>query len=620
MNYIFRGSLCGYLCGDCQEPLSGVIVRLYRIAEKQNPTLLAVADAAQTFHQRSDGELRERNNLLFAETTADAAGDFSFELGEKQRYGGEAFDIDFVCGTGFGKPRPPKNNQSFQFHITTVQPQWREKVGEAETRISYYGWKYCIASKWWCWILKLIDRWVICGTVTDCQTGKAIEGVKVLAFDVDLLQDDPLGFAYTNGSGHFRIVYTSADFSKTIFSWLNVEWPAGPDLYFRVESASGQLLLQEDRNTGHRRDRENAHNCFCVRLCIKDFIPPVDVPWFTHVGNYNITSDINASGFTINNRSAYGPAGTGFGFFNSVDLVGYATKRVPAAPTMPLFYRFLFSTDSTTWSAVTETQMAAARLKVGVRQIIWNGSTAFQDIVIDAGKAASVADSIPLYDGTPIPPDHVLRLDANGWVRVDQAGLDNGFYGPLLKVNTATIVAGGNATSAGDVAGNSPAAPKNGQLVHFAFETTDDPANPASPHLARQSVQAHLYINNWNEVSLLVLDELMMGLSGCNPITNHANVHFTADHELMAEWLLGVSSAGVPSGITINTPGTFGTVPRGNNLSLDFATSGAVTPAFEDWPTCAYRLQLNTRRMLTDGVRNDDGRTNELIFCHKKVE
>lgn len=613
MHYIFKGNLCGFLCGDCWEPLTGTTVRLYRLAEGQNTALLAVADPNQTFHQVSEDELNEKRSRLLAETTADAKGDFTFQLGEG--YSGEAFEIDFVCGTSFGKPKPPKRDQTFQFHITTLQPQWREKDDENQTRFSYYAWRYCIAAKWWCWILKLIDRWVICGTVTDCETGRAIEGVKVLAFDVDLLEDDPLGFAYTGAGGHFRIVYTSDDFSKTIFSWLNVEWPAGPDLYFRVESASGQVLLQEPRHTGHRQDRQNAHNCFCVRLCIKDFIP-VDTPWFTHVGNYNITSDINASGFTLNNRSTYGPAGTGLGFYGNVKLAGYATKSVPSAPTMPLFYRFLFSTDGTTFNPITETQMTQARLKVGVRQIIWAGITAFQDIVIDPAQTASVADSIP-PDGAPgAIPDHVLRLDANGWVRVDQAGLDNGFYGPLLWLNTATIVPGGNATSAGDTAGNAPATPRNGHIVHIAFETTDDPANPTSPNLNRQTVQAHIYVNNWNEVNLLVLDELTTGgVSGCNPISTHANVHFTADHELMAAWGLSVSSAAVPGGITINTPGTSGTGPRGNNLSLDFATAGAVTPAFSTWPSCAYRLGLSVRRKLTDGEANDWGWTREIIFC-----
>ncbi|HEY9044583.1 MAG TPA: hypothetical protein VIN08_01745, partial [Ohtaekwangia sp.] len=479
--------------------------------------------------------------------------------------------------------------------------------------VNYFGWEYCIASKWWCQILRLLDLWVICGRVVDCETGKAVEGVRVFAFDVDLLQDDALGSAYTHVNGHFKIFYTSADFSKTIFSWLNVEWPAGPDIYFRIETPSGFILLDENRNTGHRSDRTNAHNCFCVKLCVKSV--PIDVPWFTHIGNYNITSDIDSTGLTTHDRSFAGD--TGFGFFGAVKLIGYATKKVPTAPAMPLHYRFMYSVDGSSWTPVTEGNLYL-RIKVGVRQIIWGGTTAFQDIVIDKNQPASVADSIPV-DNAPNPiPDHVLRLDANGWVRVDQVGLDNGFYGSLLWVDTRTIVSGGNAEAPADSAGNIPASPKNGKKVSFAFQTTDDPSNPASPNFREQSIQGLIHVNNWDVHRKLILDELTTGGgSGCNPITTHAHVHYTTDHELMASWGLGVSSAAIPSGITIvGASGPISALPRGKADNIDFANPGAVVPAFNTWPSCAYRLALSTRRKLTDGEYNDPGNDYPVIlFC-----
>ncbi|AEV98091.1 hypothetical protein A4D02_14355 [Niastella koreensis] len=614
MNYIFKGKLCAYLCGDCSEPLSNIKIRLYKITRVEDATLLAVANAKETFHQVNSEGLKAKSKLLLAETTADANGDFTFNLSDKEGYNGEAFDVDFVCGTGWGKPHPPKKTEEFQFHITTLQPQWREKQTN-EQLVKFAGWEFCLSAKWWCSILKLIDRWVICGNIKDCETGVAAAGVRVFAYDVDLFQDDPLGDTYTDAYGHFRIVYTSADFSKTLLSWLNVEWPAGPDLYFRIESASGLVLLQEDRQTGHRQDRTNVHNCFCVDFCVK-YPGEVLVPWFTHVGNYNISSDMDANGLTINNRSF--ASGVGFGFFGAVKLVGYASKKVPTDLTRPLYYRFMFSLDGSAWNPVTETQMYPYRLKVGVRQIIWNGTTAFQDIVIDPAQAASIPDSIP-PDNFPLPiPDHVLRLDTAGWVRVDQRGLDSGFYGPLLWVNTNTIVPGGIATDAGDAPGSAPVNPKAGHKVLFAFQITDDPSNPASPHFREQAQEGIIHVNNWNEVSLLRLDELFAGGgTGCNPISTHANVHFTADHELMAEWELGVSSAAVPGGISVIAPGSSGNAPRGSHLNIDFATPGTVNPAFTpiNWPSCAYRLTLTTRRRLTDGEYNDPGRNNEILFC-----
>ena len=332
------------------------------------------------------------------------------------------------------------------------------------------------------------------------------------------------------------------------------------------------------------------------------------------MGNYNITTDINASGFTVNNRSF--ASGVGFGFFEELKLVGFATKKVPTDLTKPLFYRFMFSLDGTNWNAVTETQASANRLKVGVRQIIWGGITAFQDIVIDPAQPASVNDNIPV-DNFPNPmPDHVLRQDANGWIRVDQAGLDNGFYGPLLWVNTNTIVAGGNANNPGDQAGNLPGTPKNGKKVLFAFQTTDDPSNPASVHFQEQSIKAATYINNWEEVRMITLDELTAGGGGgCNPVTTHAHVNYTADHELIAEWTMYASSAAIPGGISILAPGTAGTTPRGNADTIDFAVAGTVSPAFNTWLSCAYRLGIHTRRKLTNGEGNDDTSWAELIFC-----
>ncbi|MDP4261154.1 MAG: hypothetical protein Q8941_01370 [Bacteroidota bacterium] len=612
MKYIFRGRLCGRFCHDCHEPLAGIKLRIYQAIQRKDLALLAVADPSQTFHEVNADEEKGKNKLLIAETVLDANGNFSFTIDEQSGYKGEAFDVDFVCGTGYGKPRPPKKEEFFQFHITTLQPQWRES-GVDKERVYQFGWEYCIPAKWWCRILQKIDRWVICGRVTDCETDRPAGGVRVFAFDVDLIEDDPLGSAYTDSNGYFRIFYTSADFSKTIFSWLNVEWPAGPDLYFRIESASGQVLLNEPRHTGHRHDRTNAHNCFCIKLCVK-YDTPIDFPWFTHVGNYNITTDINPSGLTIHNRSF--ASGVGFGFFSAIKLSGFATKKVPTDLSKALFYRFMFSFDGTNWNPVTETQSYHQRLKVGVRQIIWGGTTAFQDIVIDPTQPASVPDSIP-PDNSPNPmPDHVLRQDANGWIRVDQVGLDNGFYGPLLWVNTNTIVPGGNAQDPGDVAGNNPVNPKNGKKVFFAFQTTDDPSNPGSPDFREQSIKGVTYINNWSEVRLLTLDELTAGgAGGCNPITTHAHVHYTADHELIAGWSLYASSAALPGGITILSPGSSGTVPRGHADNIDLASPGTVNPAFNLWPSCAYRLGLSTRRKLTDGEDNDLGSLTELIFC-----
>ena len=54
MPYTFRGSLCGYICAECPEPLSNVKVRLYRSRPGQNVTVLAVANPKDTLALLTD--------------------------------------------------------------------------------------------------------------------------------------------------------------------------------------------------------------------------------------------------------------------------------------------------------------------------------------------------------------------------------------------------------------------------------------------------------------------------------------------------------------------------------------------------------------------------------------
>ena len=608
MSFIIKGNLRGCLCSDCELPVSGVSIKLYKPADSNTQTALATADPKHTFHQVTDEELKAKEKLFIAEGSLQYNGDFEITIDERSGYTGGALDVDWYCGNSPIKVGPgPKKGLSLQFHITTLQPQWKQTE---QGTFAYFA--YCIDNKWFCRILTLLDIWVICGVVVDCDTKKPIPGVRVFAYDVDLIQDDTLGNAYTDINGKFTIVYPGDNFRQTLLSpLLNIEWPAGPDYYFRVESSSGTVLLHEDRTRGRQNDRHNAHNCFCLTLCIPGGVI-IDVPWFTSVGYFNITSQITAAGKTL--AAVSGAGGNGFGFFGSVKLGGYATKKVPTASSSPLWYRFLYSLDNVNYSPVTEAQMEATQLKVATRQITWNGTTGFQNVVIDKNQPASIPDSIP-PDNFPNPiPDHVLRLDANGWVRVDQVCLDNGFIGSMMWLNTNTIIGGGDA-STGLAPGVvlTPAQQKNGTMLYLKFQTTDDPTNPASPNLNTQTVIGTIYVNNWNEVNLLKLEELFSGGgSGCTPVTAHAHVDYTADHELLREWYLAAWSNAIPGGIT-GLPS--GNVPRGAATTIDLATLATLSPAFNTWPSCAYSLTLNTLRKLTTGEYNDSWKTNQVIFC-----
>jgi hypothetical protein len=302
MNYTFKGRLCGYICPECPEPLSDVLVRLYR-ATQPNVTALAVANPKETFAILSDEAVAAKVGNLIAEAKTDAQGRFVFELGEAQRYGGEAFEVDVYCGT---VPHRPPGPRPLQFSITTLQPQWRQT-----DKGMIAAWEYCVPQRYWCAVRARFDAWAICGKITVCDTKQAVMGVRVFAYDTDWIQDDPLGSAVTDASGRFRIDYTSADFRRTPFSpWINLEWTGGPDVYFRIEAPDGTPLLIEPASQGRTPGRENVGHCLCVDLCLKE-PPSIDVPTiplFTNVGQYHVDpvyGDFTGAGLTTAGNYAF---------------------------------------------------------------------------------------------------------------------------------------------------------------------------------------------------------------------------------------------------------------------------------------------------------------------------
>ena len=184
MAYIFKGRLCGYICDECHEPISRAKVRLYRVRDDRNVTALAASAAKDTFAVLDEEAARKKASLLIAEAETDDAGDFTFELGEKQKYGGEAFEVDVYCGTAPPHHPPRHETKPVQFSVTVVQPLWRERG-----RDLVYAWEHCLPYRFWCPIRARFGVWVVCGRVTVCEQGKdtgvPVSNVKVRAFDVD---------------------------------------------------------------------------------------------------------------------------------------------------------------------------------------------------------------------------------------------------------------------------------------------------------------------------------------------------------------------------------------------------------------------------------------------------
>lgn len=412
MEYVFQGKLCGHICPDCSEPLSNVLVKLYRSRSNQPVTELASAEVKETLEILTDEQISEKSGHLIAEARADENGQFTFELGEEQKYNGEAFEVDVCVDTVQGAK--DKNIKLLQFTITTLQPRWRQTEGGL-----IYKWDYCLPSRFWCAIRARFDAWVICGTVVTCDNNMPIAGVRVKAFDVDWIQDDSLGSAVTNASGHFRIDYSSIAFRQTPFSpFINFEWVGGPDVYFHIETTTGSPLLTESSSIGRTGARENIGPCFCTSLCLKkqpsDQATPT-IPLFTNVGQYKVDSDPTVSDFASDGTTKV----KGYAFTGVIPLIGIIPDGTAADPVK---YRFRYAKYPTLTPVKDADGSVITTTKIGrLEYFAWNSTLSIwqvkaRDYYVNHSGSPQV--SIPQNVG----PDIIVPLNksvaADGWIEV----------------------------------------------------------------------------------------------------------------------------------------------------------------------------------------------------------
>lgn len=614
MNYIFRGSLCGDLCSDCSEPLYGIKVRLYQPDDKQDVTSNAVASPDDTFHQVSDDDIKAKSKRLIAETTVDEKGDFAFNLSEKDNFNGKAFDIDIWCPSGYRKPIPPKPKgvEGYQFHITTLQPLWREDTSSELRQLSYF-WRYCVPTRWWCRILALLGLWVICGKVVDCDQGIPISGVKISAFDADWLQDDSLGSAVTDTGGNFRIYYTRASFEKTIFSWINFEWVGGPDLYFKVETGPGQVLLQEPRSAGRTSGRQNVGNCFCVKLCVPlQVIPPPQgpVPEFKYVGVVDYQMEMHSTPFGSGLTNLTSTLGNNNAFYGTLRLNGNLSQTLSG---QPLEYSFEYTKTfdaaglPINWQRVSAPQIVRTKIGHFQKATLISGSWSFVDTDVYVNGGGTDIAILP-QGWIPVPQNSVadgLFVSTPG----DQINLDSILLQAFPPIDLTALTAGN------DPAALHPLAHDEVYALRMLIREQGNDATKVQAGMCNRIAIDNTQYNGmnhhpeWNpspvvqERGVCMLDILQLQMAGCKKITDRVDILYSVAHPNLGG--IGLTLAG-PLGTTVLgpipvTPNSFGSIPH------TFTAAD---------PECAYLVTLSATYLLTTGEPGSGlSSIDQIAFC-----
>lgn len=604
MKYLLKGNLRGFYCGDCFDYLNQVRVKAYAAESNETLTAAVAVREKETFHERSAETVKALENRLLAVADTDENGNFSLELSEKQ-YKGGAIELDFECGSvplRLKLKRPPVPPRPLQFHLGSIQPLWKENF-ETQTPFLAAYWENSIAANYWCRLLQRLGLYVICGRVLDCESKTPLRGLVVKAFDVDLIQDDALGQGTTQADGSFRIYYTKADFSKTIFPSLNIEWPAGPDLYFSIETASGSVLLREPRKRGHEKDRENAGNCFCVDFCLKaqdnpgsSYAPAI----FQKVGQYSIASDFDASGFSNDaERNA---------FTGNLPLIG----AIPAPySSTALEYRFRVRNLGSGVSQIVDANLMGA-FRIGTLNRISSGFVfSSQDYWVN--NAGATHNVVMAADGwITVPRENALFGSTGQFAPGEQMGV---LLSEKLVKESFNLIA-----PTTYVAGQPfPAAQR--ASVH-TFEIVCEVREVGSSSIAYANVLSRIAIcnteylqrrhPNWAggdvnmyPVVMLELGETTLSGAGCNRTSETITAVYSAVHPMLERISLSMEGNGV-------LPPSFSATPLSPGESI-----GAHPFDIRPLDPCAYIVWLSATFRLSSGYGRIPNATvtDHIAFC-----
>ena len=294
-------------------------------------------------------------------------------------------------------------------------------------------------------------------------------------------------------------------------------------------------------------------------------------------------------------------------------------------------YRFLRRPAG---SAAAPTPITGAGMvdavKVGTRPVSWNFGSGVgiypQDIYVAGagGYAGPLPAPFPAPPPGPPPgtwgsmPPLILQPDGLGWVAMPPDATNQGFSGPLLRLNSSALAPGGDPPGTG--AGNAvPAAIQQSGLDFEIVYEAEPVTGPAATGPMLSNSLDRIHINDWIEVAEFSLDQFTApGASPCSGITNVVDIRYTMDHELVRDWRLSLStSATIPGGTPVLPGLTTPPVPPDEFASVR-GGNGVVHLNTTTWPQCAYAVIFTRRLKLTDGENDDSGRSPMVaVFCKR---
>jgi hypothetical protein len=256
MSYLLEGRIAGRATPHVLEPLAGATIKLYRHGSHE----------PLGFALRDEEESRGGEGALLGQTRVEPDGSFRIDLAERSVFGrgavegydGGALRLDVYCRA---LPGAPETENAVQFTVASVQPRWSEGTGAKSA-----SWSHEIPTAEWSQVREGLDLWMVAGRVVD-SGGEPLDGVRVSVFDADVVDDDLLGTADTDRDGHFRVDYAGSAFRDTPVG-VDFEQGGRPDIYFRVETPDGTVLLDEGKRRADDADRKDVGPCVHFELSV----------------------------------------------------------------------------------------------------------------------------------------------------------------------------------------------------------------------------------------------------------------------------------------------------------------------------------------------------------------